>query len=436
MTSIPPTRLENWLKSRLGQERLSQELLETFQLDLLNETLLHARKNSPFYRQRLKDGPDLPLTDLSRIAELPFTTAEDLRQHHLQMLCVSLGDVARVVTMQTSGTSSSPKRLYFNESDLERTMDFFHQGLTSFVDPGQEILILFPSTKPDSLGDQLKRGASRIPATAHIHWPVLDLESILGEIRDRQIDCLAGAPAQIFALCRHEQYGRRLKPNPLKSVLLSTDYIPQAVADEIRNVWGCSVFEHYGMTEMGLGAALECDAHQGYHLREADLLVEVIDPVTGRPLPPGIDGEVVFTTLARQAMPLIRYRTGDRAAWMNPPCDCGTFLRRLGKVRGRLADLSSTRSPFSMPQLDEAILALPGIYSFQAALRKEGGADVLDLNVFCQGRRSGPLKEEIPAALTPLLTKPGHDAFSVSITTHPLEALRWDSTGMIKRTIG
>jgi phenylacetate-CoA ligase len=435
MTLIASTPLENWLKGSLGQPHLSIAQLEAFQLDHLNRTLAHVRKNSPFYRQRLGAVPDRPLTDLRQTADLPMTTAADLRRHHLDMLCVSHGAVTRVVTMQTSGTTASPKRLYFTEADLELNIAFFHHGLTCMVGPGQSVLIMLPSTTPDSAGDQLKRAAARIPVTGHIHWPVLDLEQILNMIEDLRINCLLGAPAQIFALCRHAQYTRRLNPTPLKSILLTTDYVPQVVVDEIRRAWNCEVFEHYGMSEMGLGGALECAAHQGYHLREADLLVEVIDPDSGMPLPGGVEGEVVFTTLTRQAMPLIRYRTGDRAAWLEAPCPCGTVLRRLGKVRGRIADLSSRRTSLSMPQLDETILSIPGVYSFQAALMSGNDATCLDLSLFCQKQHAAGLKKEVVAAVKALLASCASDVPIIRVHPHPPEALRWDSTGMIKRTI-
>ena len=435
MTPIVPTRLENWIKGRLGQHHLSIESIEAYQLEHLNRTLAHTRKNSPFYRQRLNIIPDRPLTDIDQITDLPMTTADDLRQHHLDMLCVSHGQVTRVVTMQTSGTTASPKRLYFSEADLALNVDFFHHGLTSMLSAGQSILIMLPSTTPDSTGDQLRRAAARIPATAHIHWPVIDLDEIIYAIEKMKISCLLGAPAQIFALCRHEQYVRHLKPNPLKRVLLTTDYVPQVVVNEIRNAWCCEVFEHYGMSEMGLGGALECDAHQGYHLREADILVEVVDPDSGAPLPYGVEGEVVFTTLTRRAMPLIRYRTGDRAAWIKHPCPCGTILRRLGKVRGRIADLSSSRPFLSMPQLDETILAFPGVYSFQAAFRPGDDAACFDLTLFCPEQHAAGLKKNVITAVRTLMATAAAPP-AIHVHTRSPETLRWDSTGMIKRTIG
>jgi phenylacetate-CoA ligase len=432
MTRTAVTHLEEWMRNRLHGQGWRLDQLPAYQLERLNRTVGHVKANSPFYSRRLKNGPALPLTDPGQVAGLPFTTAEDLRRHHLDMLCVSHSDVARVVTLTTSGTSSAPKRLYFGASDLELTIDFFHHGMRCLVRPGQRVLIVLPGTTPDSVGDLLKRGLARIPASGHIHWPVHDLMSMVEAIDVFGIDCLVGAPAQIFALCRYEG-GRRFHPHRLKSVLLSTDYVPRAVAQEIQNVWGCTLFEHYGMTEMGLGGGLHCDAHHGYHLREADLLVEIVDPHSAAPLPPGEEGEVVFTTLTRRAMPLVRYRTGDLAAWLEGACACGSVLRRLGKVRGRLSDLSA--DGLSMPALDEAILALPGICSFQAAVSREGDRKCLELILYRTPARSAHLESDARTAVAPLLEGRLERIDRVAIRVQPPEALRWDATGMIKRTI-
>jgi phenylacetate-coenzyme A ligase PaaK-like adenylate-forming protein len=111
------------------------------------------------------------------------------------------------------------------------------------------------------------------------------------------------------------------------------------------------------MTEMGYGGAVACEARDGYHLREADLFVEVVDPETGRGVPDGVSGEVVFTTLAVSAMPLIRYRTGDLAHFLPEPCPCGSRLRRLGKIAGRRASgaVIGQSIRLTISALDEAI---------------------------------------------------------------------------------
>jgi hypothetical protein len=128
---------------------------------------------------------------------------------------------------------------------------------------------------------------------------------------------------------------------------------------------------HYGMTEMGLGGGVECQARRGYHLREADLLFEIVDPASGAPLPEGEAGEVVVSTLTREGMPLIRYRTGDAGRFLPGACPCGTALRTLERVTHRLdGRLALGRATLTMADLDEAIFPLAGVIGFSAALTR------------------------------------------------------------------
>ena len=135
---------------------------------------------------------------------------------------------------------------------------------------------------------------------------------------------------------------------------------------------GCDIFEHYGSTEMGLGGGVDCHAHAGYHLREADLHFEIVSPATGDRLDDGQLGEVVFTTLDRVGMPLIRYRTGDMARIMPGRCACGSPLRRMERVRNRV-DSRVALGPegsITIAELDEALFAIPGVNDFAAVLVK------------------------------------------------------------------
>ncbi|MCE5348325.1 MAG: hypothetical protein LLG13_18820, partial [Bacteroidales bacterium] len=158
--------------------------------------------------------------------------------------------------------------------------------------------------------------------------------------------------------------------NNIEKVLLSADYVPEVLISELSNIYGCKVFTHYGSSEMGYGGGVECGALNGYHLREADIYFEIIDPDTGKPVEDGQYGEIVFTTLTRQAMPLIRYRTGDIASFSSVPCKCGTFLRTMTRALGRAdnrVNLGGKRFLY-LRQLDETILKYKDVLDYKASI--------------------------------------------------------------------
>lgn len=384
MSALPRTPLHAWLGRKLGLppgHGPDAQSLAAYQLAKLRQTLAHARERSPFHRERLAGFPVEVLGSLRDLARLPLTTSQDLRRHHQAMLCVSQGQVARVVTLSTSGTTAPPKRVYFNDADLELTLDFFHHGMSTMLQPGGCVLILLPGNTPDSVGDLLARAVDRLGARGVVHGPLGDPAPALQTAAAQESDCLVGIPVQVLAMAEHPE-APRLK-GAIHSVLLTTDYVPRALAERVRHAWGCEVFEHYGMTETGLGGGVDCRAHQGYHLRGADLYYEVVDPVSGAPLPPGREGELVVTTLTRQAMPLLRYRTGDLGRLLSGACPCGGATPRLDRVPGRLANRLDLGGGawLAMGPLDEALFAVPGVLDYRAALRVRNGRRRLELTV-------------------------------------------------------
>jgi phenylacetate-coenzyme A ligase PaaK-like adenylate-forming protein len=236
-----------------------------------------------------------------------FTTADDLRREGLRWLCVSPDEVSRIVTLHTSGSSGTDKRIYFTEDDLELTVRFFARGMKPVVAAGERLITLFPNTVPNSVGDLLSRAVRRNGV----------------EITDDPIkaDCAVGSPGQILAL---PQTG-------LKSVLLSAEYVSESARNAIREKFGCEIFEHYGLTESGFGFAVSPAPNVDYYeVRSEDIYVEIIDPVTLENLPDGEVGEIVFSTLNRQAMPFVRYRTGDTAALLGKSDSGRDLLSRVG----------------------------------------------------------------------------------------------------------
>jgi phenylacetate-coenzyme A ligase PaaK-like adenylate-forming protein len=357
------TPLDFWIK-----EKTNHGDLQAWQLSKLNETLALARGKSAFYKKHFEGSPET-LSSLDDLRQFPFTTAEDIRENPLRFVCVSQGEIQRVVTLQTSGTTGEPKRIYFTADDQQLTIDFFGVGMSALTEPDERVLIFLPGETPGSVGDLLRMGLERKGRRPIPYGMVKDPFHALDVMEKEQADCLVGSPTQILSLARRWNP----KNKSPRTILLSTDYVPAAIVNVLENTWGCKVFNHYGTTEMGLGGGVECEAHLGYHLREADMYFEIVDPETGEPVPDGDYGEVVFTTLTRRGMPLVRYRMGDRSRFLVDECPCGTKLWTLEKIRGRFSGFISVGDEIlKLPDFDEALFSLPGLLNFSVTVAGAG----------------------------------------------------------------
>jgi phenylacetate-coenzyme A ligase PaaK-like adenylate-forming protein len=375
------TPLDPWISRKIGQSGLlDRNALEEYQLAKLQETLAFARSKSPFYQKLLTNSPK-EVKKLSDLTKFPFTTAQDVRDHGLQLLCVSQDEIERVVTLDTTGTTGVPKRLYFTREDQELTIDFFHIGMSTFTRPGDNVLILLPGERPGSVGDLLAIGLKRLGANPIKHGIVRDFDEVLELINAEKVDVLVGIPTQVFGLAR---YGREIH---LKSVLLSTDYAAPALRAAIESAWDCKVYDHYGMTEMGLGGGVECQVQHGMHLREADLYFEIINPDTGEPAADGETGEVVFTTMTRKGMPLIRYRTGDLSRFIQGMCTCGTKLKRLDRIECRLENTLRINDHITLTiaELDNLIFSVDGAINYDAEVTRENHLLFLNIGINAVG---------------------------------------------------
>jgi phenylacetate-CoA ligase len=371
--TIRRTPLDLWIAREVaaGGGPARREDVARHQLERLRDTISWARTRSPFYRRALAGAEEL--ADLGDLERLPFTTADDLREQGLQLLCVSQGEISRVVTLSTSGTTGRPKRLYFTAEDQERAIDFMRQGASDQARPGDRVMILVPGEPAGSAGALLGEAFRRLGATPIVHGLPRDLAAAVAVMRREQPAVLVGVPTHALALARQAEGSPGVPIHP-RSVFLIGDHVSDSIVRALEHSWGCEVFEHYGLTETALGGGVDCEAHTGYHLREADLIFEVIDPVAGRCVPEGTPGEVVVTTLSRRGMPLIRYRTGDLSRFLPGRCGCGTALRRLERIRGRLGEptvpCGAEWPEPTMATLDEALLEIPGLIEFDATVTR------------------------------------------------------------------
>ena len=394
------TPLDHWIHKKISSTsaQVTRAEIDAWQLQKINQTLALARSRSAFYRKHL-EGTPVGINSLQDFQRFPFSAPEDVRRNPLAFVCVSQDEIQRVVTLQSTGTTGEPKRIYFTSADQELTIDFFGVGMNTLTTAGQRALILLPGETPGSVGDLLRLGLLRQGRIPIPHGPVRDPMLTLQIIHDQKIDCLVGSPTQILGLARRWQPGKR---HP-SSILLSTDHVPDSIVRFLEETWGCTVYNHYGATEMGLGGGVECEAHNGYHLREADLYFEIIDPLSGAVLPEGEQGEVVLTTLTRQGMPLIRYRMGDSSRFIPGYCSCGTQLRNMDIVRGRysgfipLQSVPGGETVLKLPEFDEALFAIPGLLNFSLTVR--GSLQDVTVQLETQRLTETPIDLQVQAAL-------------------------------------
>lgn len=437
------TPLDAWIreKTHIGFKPTGEsfiQALKEYQLRRINETIDHACRQTSFYRHHFSTLPAAPLADLSEISRLPFTTAADIADTPFRFLAVSQDDISKIVTLHTSGSTGASKRIFFTDADMELTRDFFHHGMSTLVQPGQRTVVLLPGEKPNSIGDLLKQSLHRMDVDTLVYGPVADPRHAAETIASFGAHCIVGIPTQVLAVASTRQ-GTEIGKYRIESLLLTTDYVPKALAETLKQLWECRVYTHYGMTEMGFGGGVECDALDGYHLREADLYFEVVDPDTGEPCPEGASGEIVFTTLTRQGMPLIRYRTGDTARMITTPCPCGSHLKRIGYAEGRKAGTVRLGSGgvLKITEMDEAMFGIRGLLDYRANVSTTSeGTFTLHVDVH-RSETGGPTHEDVLKALD------GMDTIQQSIANRCLqpptvqfsERGRWVTNGAAKRKI-
>ena len=338
------TALDSWICELEGVEVLTRDYLEKLQLSRLNALLRREKARNGFY-----SGLPEQLGSLDALAALPFTTAADLADNAAGMLLGSAAEVRRIISGATSGTTGPAKRVFFTARDLEHTAGFFAAGISELVQPGDAVLVAMPFSGPDGLGELICRAVERLGGRgirAGVGKSLGEYSALLDAERP---DAYIGMSVPLLSLLRwRAQNG--LRP-VIARALVSGDACPEGVCAAIEGLLGTRLFPHYGSREMCLGGAVTCPAHEGMHLRENHIIPEIIDE-NGCVLPEGEWGELVITTIDMQALPLIRYRTGDRTRIL-PACECGGVTRRIDRVHRLDGEAAE--------QLDSALFALPGL---------------------------------------------------------------------------
>jgi len=380
--------LEKWIHQQIKEA----STLKDFQFQKLKSILDYSYNNSPFYRD-LYNNSGIKPADIGSLEDLPlipFTQPEKLKEQPNRLLCVSLSKVKRVFTLFTGGTSGTPKKLLFSEKDLDRVTSYMGAAMKSVAeeggisDPGFKAYILLPNGKPESQQKLLARGlekAGAIPISGDVSSGT---QAQVEEIKKSSPDILFGSTSKIYRITQEARRNYDLSKLGVKIVFVTSEYVPNSMRERLRDTWNADVFTHFGMTELGFAGGIECQAHDGYHFNEADFLLEVVDPETGAVLRNGEEGQLVITTLNREAMPLIRYRTDDLCRITDQACKCGaSSIKKMDKSVRRIESIVKLKigDEIYPSVFDDVLYVMPNIINYDVSLTHEGDKERLEVAV-------------------------------------------------------
>jgi phenylacetate-CoA ligase len=340
-------------------EMISRRALEELQLKRLKQTVRQAWTNVPFYRDYFSKLSIKPkdITSLKAMQKLPLTTREDLRLNYpFGMLAVTKEQVVRLHT--SSGTTGKPKAIFFSKKDVDRAADLIARCLIMTGVKKDDVLQnmmtygLFTGALVMHYGAE-KVGVLVIPAGPG------NTKRQIALMQDFKTTTLHLTPsyALYLASVMHNEGLDPKKDFFLRRAYLGSEPYSEETRNKIEKFFGIDVYNSYGLSEMnGPGVAFECMEKDGMHLWEDNFIMEIIDPETGDKLPEGEKGELVLTTLCREAMPILRYRTRDIAMIIPGKCKCGRTHRRISRIIGRSDDMIIIRGVNIFPQQIERVL--------------------------------------------------------------------------------
>jgi phenylacetate-CoA ligase len=366
-------------------ETMPPKDLRKVQLQRLKKTIRQAAK-SPFYAGLIKKhkiGPE-KIRSLDNLKDLPFTTKQDLRdQFPYGFLTVPKEKIVRLHS--SSGTTGRATAIFHTQKDLDGWANLVARCMYMAGVRRDDVFQNMSGYGLFTGGLGFQYGAERLGA--------LTIPSGSGNSK-RQIHLMQDFSTTVvhvipsYALHLRKVFDEMSldpkKDTHLRMMLIGAEPHSEATRQRLEEMYGVDVFNSYGLSEMnGPGVAFECPRKDGMHFWEDDFLVEVIDPKTQQILPDGEEGELVYTTLNREAMPLIRYRSKDLATISTEPCPCGRTHRRMSRIKGRSDDMFILKGVNIFPlQIDTTLMGIPEVGSnYVTVLERENFEDRMIVRV-------------------------------------------------------
>ena len=335
---------ERWVRASSARQAKFSAHIPLWCLRQLRETKLVRilryvyRKSSA--QRKCWNEAGIKLSDI-RSAEilqhLPFTTGPQIAEKPEHYICVPREELIYILT--TSCTKGLKKTIYLTAKEFDQQVRTMGAYLRQFSGASRVMALHFVEHPTWSTGPVVRRGIEEAEMLGFLCSVHRTTPEQIGFMKKYQINCLATTPSYLARVTA--EAGEDLRPLGIRYIHIGGQPWTEQFRAQMEEAWGAKLIDHYGSTESVYGIASECIHQNGLHVAELDYWLEIIDPVSGEVLPEGQEGEVVFTTLSRRGMPLIRYRTAD-LSYLIPSrerCRCGIPMRKMSRVRGRVDDM-------------------------------------------------------------------------------------------------
>ena len=365
-------------------ETASREQLKQWQDERLVNQVKHVWENVPFYRQKMEDKGVTPddIKGIEDLHKLPFVTKDDLREGYpYGLLAKPLKDCVRIHS--TSGTTGKRVMAFYTQNDIDLWEDCCARALVAAGATNEDVCHV-------AYGYGLFTGGMGLHGGSHkagcLTLPVSsgNTERQIMFIQDLQSTILCCTPSYAAYLAESmKEMGITKDQLSLKAGIFGAEAWSEEMRRDIENSLGIKAYDIYGLTELsGPGVAFECSAQSGMHINEDHFIAEIIDPDTGEVLPEGSKGELVFTSITKEAFPILRYRTKDICQLTREKCACGRTFVKMCKPMGRSDDMLIIRGVNVFPSQIETVLINQGYSAnYQIIVDRVKNTDTLDVQV-------------------------------------------------------
>lgn len=357
-------------------ETMPLKELKELQLRRLKKVVSMVYEKNAFYKGKLKDAGVKPgdIKSLEDITKIPFLTKDELRRYYpFGLLCVPMDEVLEIHA--SSGTTGKPVVGAYTKHDLEIWADVMARSLYANGLRKGDVLQNAYGYGLFTGAHGFEKGAQKIGATV-IPIGSGNTKRQISIMKDFGTTALASTPSYAMYMAEvAEEMGFSCDEFQLRLGLFGAEAWSDEMRKAIERKWGIEAHEHYGLTEIiGPGVVSECKEKR-LHINADHFLAEIIDPKTGEQLEPGEEGELVFTTLTKEAFPVLRFRTKDIAVYSEEGCECGRTLPIQSRIKGRSDDMMKIKGVIVFPsQIEEAMMKVDGVSGNYVLVKKKRGA--------------------------------------------------------------